>query len=553
MPPLSLADLINWGWLRIGPPYIYININPIIFQLGPLAVRWYGLMYVVALLAGLQVISGYLARKGISQEVLYRTLWWCIAAGLLGGRLYFVIQQHDLVQDYLQQPWRILATWEGGMAFYGALFFLVAMLYWRARIEHINPLVFIDAGMLFASAGQIFGRIGNLINGDIIGYKSTLPWSTVYVNPNSWACNPYVQLPTCNTPVQPAAGYELLSNIVLLAVMLYLARRLTRPGILALVYLFSYSIIQFLLFFVRDNSIETPFGLNWGLKQAQWTSLVLFIVLLPITYWILRTSKPVPAGETAATYGIPQPLRKKDQQESVTGNEVTAEKDKETLHPEQDPIIGSEITEASLTPNSDPIIGSEITEASLTPNSDPIIGSEITEAFPTDDQDTIANLDNTEVSLNPEPDTITEFEAPELSLNPEPDTSAKSEAPEASHNPDPDTSAASETPEASLNPDPDPDTINASEAPEVVHNPEPDTSAKSEAPEVSLNPEPDTSAESETPEASLNPDPDPDTINASEAPEVVHNPEPDTSAESEAPEASLNPEPDTLTPKFGPN
>src|SRR5437588_8166336 len=106
LPPL--ADPINWGWLRIGPPYIYININPIIFHVGPLAVHWYGLMYVVGILAGLQVIKGYIARKGISQEILYRSLWWFIAAGLLGGRLYFVIQQHDLVQSYLLQPWRIL-------------------------------------------------------------------------------------------------------------------------------------------------------------------------------------------------------------------------------------------------------------------------------------------------------------------------------------------------------------------------------------------------------------------------------------------------------------
>ena len=153
MVHLAVADLINWGWLRIGPPYIYININPVIFQMGPLAVRWYGLMYVVGILAGLQVTAGYIARKGISQEILYRTLWWCIAAGLLGGRLYFVVQQNDLVQDYLQQPWRILATWEGGMAFYGAIFLVIPTLYWRARLEHINPLVFIDAGVLFATAG----------------------------------------------------------------------------------------------------------------------------------------------------------------------------------------------------------------------------------------------------------------------------------------------------------------------------------------------------------------------------------------------------------------
>ncbi|GCE26863.1 hypothetical protein KDA_23470 [Dictyobacter alpinus] len=303
MITLPLAYLLSGGWLHIGPPYIYIDIDPVLLHLGPLAIRWYGLMYVVAILVGLWVIKGYTTRKGIDQDMVYRILWWCIAAGLIGGRLYFVIQQPNLVDGYLMQPQRILATWEGGMAFYGAIFLVIPTLIWRARVERINPLVLIDAGVLFGAAGQIFGRIGNLINGDIIGYPSTLPWSTVYQNPNSWAC---FDPSTCNVPVQPAAGYELLVNLVVLGLMLYLAHRVRRPGILMLVYLFSYTISQFLIFFTRANDIVSFLGINAGLKQAQWTSLVVFIFLLPLTYWVLRHSKPVPDGEVAATYGIPQ-------------------------------------------------------------------------------------------------------------------------------------------------------------------------------------------------------------------------------------------------------
>lgn len=301
-----LAYVIDWGWLRIGPPYIYININPILAQIGPLALHWYGLMYVVGIVMGLWAIRGYTARKDVDGDLVYRVLWWCVAAGLIGGRLYFVIQQPDLWQGYILQPWRILATWEGGMAFFGAIFLVMATLFWRARHERVNPLVLIDAAVLFGAVGQIFGRFGNLINGDIIGYTSTLPWSTVYQNPQSWAC---LQVSTCNTPVQPAAAYEILANIVMLVILFSLASRVRRPGILALVYLFGYCITQFFLFFVRDNIIVSFLGLNWGLKQAQWTSIVLFILLIPISYIVLRLlpySKPVPKGEVAATYGIPQ-------------------------------------------------------------------------------------------------------------------------------------------------------------------------------------------------------------------------------------------------------
>ncbi|BCL81768.1 prolipoprotein diacylglyceryl transferase [Ktedonobacteria bacterium brp13] len=303
---LTLAYILNWGWLRIGPPYIYINIDPILVHIGPLAVRWYGLMYVVAILMALWIVKGYTERKGIHEDILYRTLWWCIAAGLIGGRLYFVVQQPDLVSTYLMHPLNIIATWNGGMAFYGAIFLGFLTLIWRARREHLNALVLLDAGVLFAAVGQIFGRIGNLINGDIIGYPTKLPWGTVYQNPNSWAC---LDPTTCNVPVQPAAAYEMLGNIVVLALMFYLARRVRRPGILMFTYLFCYTISQFLVFFVRANIYVSFLGTTF-LKQAQWTSIIVFICVIPVTYWVMRYSKPVPEDAAAATYGVPQPSLK---------------------------------------------------------------------------------------------------------------------------------------------------------------------------------------------------------------------------------------------------
>lgn len=218
------------------------------------------------------------------------------------------------------------------MAFFGALFLAIPMLFWRARVERINPLVALDAGVLFAAAGQIFGRIGNLINGDIIGYPSTLPWSTVYQNPNSFAClNPA----TCNVPVQPAAGYELLANLVLLALLFFLSYRLRRPGVLMLVYLFGYVITQFLLFFERANVVVSFLGLNWGLKQAQWTSLVVFILLLPLTFLVFHFSKPIPEGKIAATYGIPQ---KPKHEAKVVEEEEPTKVDEKSAIEEAEPI-----------------------------------------------------------------------------------------------------------------------------------------------------------------------------------------------------------------------
>ena len=82
--PVLTNYLIDWGWLRIGPPYIYININPIIFNIGPIALRWYGLMYAVAIVLGLRIVRGYTTRKGITPAMTLRIIWWCIVAGLIG-------------------------------------------------------------------------------------------------------------------------------------------------------------------------------------------------------------------------------------------------------------------------------------------------------------------------------------------------------------------------------------------------------------------------------------------------------------------------------------
>ncbi|HLZ58590.1 MAG TPA: prolipoprotein diacylglyceryl transferase [Ktedonosporobacter sp.] len=324
---IPLAFPINWGWLQIGP-YIHLNIDPVLFHLGPLAVRWYGLMYVVAIVMGLWLIRKYITRQGITKEQVYRMLWWCVVAGLLGGRLYFVIQQPDLVPDYLLKPQHILATWEGGMAFYGAVFLIVPVLFWRAIKERLNPLVVLDAGALFAAVAQPFARLGNLINGDIIGYPSTLPWSMVYDHPASWACR-NLQAGTCHVPVQPAAGYELLLNLLLIGILLPLVRRYRRPGMLLLTYLGGYALTQFFVFFARANTVVPLFALDWGLKQAQWTSLVILLLLVPLVPWVRhwRFAEIIPAGEIPATYGMPHqsPPKRKSKIEEISDGEHSKE------------------------------------------------------------------------------------------------------------------------------------------------------------------------------------------------------------------------------------
>ena len=255
---------------------ITINIDPIAFSIGSLHVRWYGLMYVVAITIGLFVIWPYAKWKGFTEDQMEKIVIWAVPAGLIGARLYFVVQQP--LGPYLADPLRIFAVWEGGMAFYGAIFAVVLVLLiagWRMKLSILNLL---DIGGLFAIVGQFFGRIGNIINGDVLGYPTKLPWGFVYANPDSFA-------PRHDIAYQPAAVYEALINILLFSTLWWFRKKM-KPGILFFVYIISYSVSQILVFFVRDNEV-----VFLGLKQAQLTAAAVIIVALGVFFWLYRRHK----------------------------------------------------------------------------------------------------------------------------------------------------------------------------------------------------------------------------------------------------------------------
>ncbi len=250
--------------------HITIDMNPVLFSVGSLSVRWYGLMYIVGIVAGLLVAWRYAQSKGISSAQLERIVVWAIPAGLFGARLYYVLQQP--LAQYLSDPWRIFAVWEGGMAFYGAIFAVVItiiVLTWRMRV---SVWQFLDVAVVFGAVGQFFGRIGNIINGDIIGYPTTLPWGFVYTNPDSFP-------PSHTTAYQPAAVYEAIIDILLFSLLWWL-RNKVKPGVLFFTYVLGYSLSQLIVFIWRDNTIVLL-----GLKQAQLTAIGVMI-LAAFGFWL---------------------------------------------------------------------------------------------------------------------------------------------------------------------------------------------------------------------------------------------------------------------------
>jgi len=263
-------------------PYLVITDPfPPGFGIGPLHIRFYGIAYAIAFIVGTAVASRHLARKGIPQSTSVDIAFWTIIVGLIGARLYFVVQSGWYW--YLTHPAHILAFWEGGMAFFGAIFAGVLALYILGRINHINFWDLFDAGVLFAAVGQPIGRVGNVMNGEILGPPSSLPWAISYTNPASMA-------PHLGVAYQPANVYEAIGTLCILGILLYIRRRGVPPGVLGLAYLVLYPVSQLIVFYWRTDA-ETP-PILWGLKQAQLTSLAVLILVVPVAVLLWMRTRP---------------------------------------------------------------------------------------------------------------------------------------------------------------------------------------------------------------------------------------------------------------------
>src|ERR1700738_4136456 len=248
-------------------------------------------MIAIGLYAGIQVALRDSARRGISSDQLMNVALLAAVLGIAGGRLYSVVQNDP--SFFLHHPAQIIAVWQGGMAFFGAMFggaLAVAISAWRWHIPFWSLL---DVGALGMTIGQAIGRIGNIINGAIAGYNTT---GGGFESPTP---NPFGPL---NAPVQPASLYELLISLALFLLLWNLRTRIHPEGMLAMLYIVLYSVSQFFIFFVRDNIV-----ILGGLKQAQVTSLVVIALTLPVIAYLLRKerlarppeTKPAEAASTA--------------------------------------------------------------------------------------------------------------------------------------------------------------------------------------------------------------------------------------------------------------
>mgnify|MGYP001024567823 CR=1 FL=1 len=263
--------------------HITIGIDPVIAHLGPLALRWYSLAILMAIVIAVVVTKREFQRKGLPLDRYDSLVLWTVAGGILGARLFHVL---DRPGWYLANPQQILAFDQGGLAIYGAVaggFLTVAVL---SRYYEIPFLPMIDAiapGLLLA---QAFGRFGCIVNGDAWGAPTSSPFAFVYTNPNAFLPHDLLGVPTHPYPV-----YDMALNLLVFAVIWRLRSHHLPAGVLFATFVAIYAPGRLLISFVRQERIWF-----WGLQEAQVIALVAGVVAIVTIGWLLaRRRHVVPA------------------------------------------------------------------------------------------------------------------------------------------------------------------------------------------------------------------------------------------------------------------
>lgn len=235
------------------------NLNPVFLQVGPLEIRYYGLVYVLGFLLVAYVLHRN-RKKGLinlSKEELWDFVFYLMVGAIVGARLFEVLVWNPAY--YFSNPLKIFYLWEGGMAFHGGLLGIVIAGYlFSLRHRSLNLLQLADIISVPAVIALAFGRIANFVNGEIIGTVTNLPW-----------CVQFSVADSCRHPVQI---YGALKRFVVAGFLLLLSVRPHKDGFIFFNLIFWLGLGRFFLDFLREDIHYL------GLSIGQYASILMAVI-----------------------------------------------------------------------------------------------------------------------------------------------------------------------------------------------------------------------------------------------------------------------------------
>jgi phosphatidylglycerol:prolipoprotein diacylglycerol transferase len=233
----------------------------VLLSVGPVTVYWYGLLIISGILSGMLMVLKIGEKHGLKKEDLFDIAFWLIIGGIIGARIYHAALEAGY---YYANPLKIFALWEGGLAIHGAIFADIIILLYFCRKLGLEFWKIASVFSLALPLGQAIGRWGNYFNQELFGFPTDLPWG--------------IPIKSVNRPenflssqfFHPTFLYESMGSLIIFAfVLLFQKRQLLKPEnrrdyqFITLFYLCSYSLLRFMIEFLRIDSTPVILGLRF--------------------------------------------------------------------------------------------------------------------------------------------------------------------------------------------------------------------------------------------------------------------------------------------------
>ncbi len=258
------------------------NIDPVAIQLGPLKIHWYGLMYVIGLVA-LWYLASRRARQpgsGWKPEEVGDFVFYGALGVILGGRIGYMLFYN--LPHYANHPLDALKVWEGGMSFHGGLIGVLLAMYYFGRKTGRTFFTVADFFAPWVPIGLGLGRLGNFINHELWGKVSDVPWAMVFRTGGP-------------LPRHPSQLYELaLEGVALFALLWWFSRKPRATGSVSGMFLIGYGLARFVVEFVREPDMQLGYLAFGWVTMGQVLSLPMILAGIGLLVW--ATKRPTPSS-----------------------------------------------------------------------------------------------------------------------------------------------------------------------------------------------------------------------------------------------------------------
>jgi len=241
------------------------RIDPVFLSIGPLQLRWYGLMYVLAFVATYFIIRSEVSRKKLplTLDDVADLVFFGAAGVVLGGRLGYILFYNP--EFYLKNPLKLLAVWEGGMSFHGGFLGVITAFLIYSHKNKLPFMTIIDMVALCSPVGLGLGRLGNFINAELYGRATDVPWGIIFPGSDG-------------RPRHPSQLYEaFLEGVVLFFLVRFMSRRSDVNGVAGWTFCAGYGLFRFCVEFFRQPDAHIGYFYNL-FSMGQLLSMPMFIL-----------------------------------------------------------------------------------------------------------------------------------------------------------------------------------------------------------------------------------------------------------------------------------